>query len=363
MKLAMEHINRLPAPTWRRLGVNDTAVQQEVPEISPYRGEAFTKIPAGLVLGAETKAMPLFKTGMGDEAVQFAQQNQSCGVAVRVPAGTRVTEPFFLHYILDETNPSVVDFNTIIAEENSEITVVMQYSSAEEIAGFHAGVTRLYAKKNAVIHLVQVQMLNRACLQMDDIGGFAEENAEINVVQAELGAKNVYAGCKVRLDGAESRLNLETIYFAAKDQNMDINYVAEHAGKRTNSEMHVNGALLGNGRKMFRGTIDFLRGSKQAVGHESEYNLLFSPNAHNITVPLILCAEDDVEGQHAATTGKIDNSKLFYLMSRGLDEMQAKKLVIEAQFQPAVERVPQEELRTAIFDYVKERLGEVESLS
>ncbi len=139
--------------------------------------------------------------------------------------------------------------------------------------------------------------------------------------------------------------------------------MAEHSGKRSKSDIRVNGALLDSSRKTFRGTIDFKPGARQAAGHEREYNLLFGPNVRSRTAPLILCGEEDVEGQHAATSGKVDEAKLFYLMSRGLSELDAKKLMIEAQFLPAVNKIPQESLRNAIFDYVKERLESVESLS
>lgn len=365
MNIALKHVNTLPFPTWNRLGVNDTSLEAELPEILPYRGEPLNRsaLPAGVTV--EDRLVETFEveTGMGPEAVAFAQENRSAGVLLRAAAGIRAAQPVFLNYRLDGANPAVVDVNAVVAEEGSEITVVMNYSSDEAFAGFHGGLTKLYAKKDAVIHLIQVQMLNDRCLHFDDIGAAAEENGTIDVVQAELGGKTALAGCRARLQGKGSRLNVETIYFGDRKRSTDINYTADHIGKRTASEIHVNGALLDESSKTFRGTINFIRGAKQAVGHESEYNLMFSPKVRNRTVPLILCAEEDVEGQHAATSGKIDESKLFYLMSRGLDELAAKKLVIEAQFQPAADKIPDPALKSAISDYVQGRLNAIESLS
>jgi FeS assembly protein SufD len=362
--ISLQHISALPFPTWNRLGVNDTSLAAELAEIRPYAGNPLAaQLPAGVVVGGETLPVPAMETGMGAQAAQFAESGRNCGVTVRVPAGIRAEQPVYLTYRLDETNPAVVDANTVIAEEGSEVTVVMSYSSDEKTAGFHGGCTRLYAMKNAVIHLVQVQLLNAHCVHFGDVGALTGENAEIDVMQAELGGGEAYAGCRARLEGKNSSLNLETIYFGDRKRSIDINYVAEHVGKKTHSEIHVNGALLDESQKTFRGTIDFVRGAKQAVGHESEYNLMFSPKVRNRTVPLILCAEEDVEGQHAASSGKIDDSKLFYLMSRGLDELAAKKLIIEAQFQPATDKIPDESLKSAISDYVKGRLNSIESLS
>lgn len=364
MNVNFEHLNALPVPTWSWLGINSAALQREIPSIAPYSGQALSgQLPEGVIAAGQEIPLPPIETGAGDEAVQFVRNNRSSGIALHVPAGHRIAAPIFLNYRLDAKNPAVADWNTVVAGEGSEITVVMNYSSEPGTAGFHGGVTRLFAAKNAVIHLVQVQLLGDECTHFDDIGAIAEENAEINVVQAELGAQNAFAGCRVKLAGRNSRLNLESIYFGDRSRSVDINYVAEHTGVKSQSEIHVNGALLDESKKTFRGTIDFARGAKQAVGHESEYNLLFSPRVRNMTAPLILCGEEDVEGQHAATTGKIDEQKLFYLMSRGLDELTAKKMVIEAQFQPAVEKIPEPGLRSAISDFVKERLNQIESLS
>ncbi len=364
MDLAFQHVNTLPASTWNWLGVNDAKIAAALPETKPYQGEtSVSAVPSGVTVSDRTFPVPAIETGMGAEAVKFAEEHRNCGVTIKASAGVRAEQPLFLTYQIDETNPAVVDVNTIVAEENSEVTVVMSYCSKGNISGFHGGVTKLYAGKNAVIHLVQVQLLNDSCLHYDDIGALAGENGEIDVVQAELGAKHAFSGCKTRLAGKHSRLNMNSIYFGDRDRSIDINYIAEHIGRNTQSEIDVNGALLDRSRKIFRGTIDFVRGAKQAVGHEREYSLLFSPNVRNRTAPLILCAEEDVQGQHAATTGKIDENKLFYLMSRGLDELTAKKLVIEAQFQPATDKIPDSKLRSAISDYVKERLNGIESIS
>ena len=124
------------------------------------------------------------------------------------------------------------------------------------------------------------------------------------------------------------------------------NDVSVQIGKDTLCEMHTAGVLTGSADKILRGTVDFRRGAKRGVGHESEDVLLFSPTARNRTAPLILCGEEEVEGQHAASVGRLDESKLYYLRSRGLSESQARRLMVDARFAPAIEKIPLEELRT-----------------
>ena len=364
MKLQIAHANKLPSPTWFRLGINGTEIGETVPGIKPYGGKCLSKeLPAGVEVSFDPFPAPEVSTGIGDEARDFAEDHRSCGATVRVPDGLKAEKPVFLGYRIDETNPAVVDVNTVVAGEGSEVTVVMSYTSPRDFAGFHAGLTKLYAGRNAVIRLVQVQLLGDGCVGWDDVGAVCAEGGEAGVIQAELGGRSAFAGVKAKLEGRASRLSLDSIYFGDRKRSIDINYVAQHIGRKTKSEIHASGALLDESRKTFRGTIDFLTGAKRAVGHESEYTLLFSPKVVNRSAPLILCAEEDVEGQHAASSGKVERNLLFYLMTRGLSELDAKKLLIEAQFRPVTDRIPDGALRDAVLDYVKERLGSIESVS
>ena len=107
-----------------------------------------------------------------------------------------------------------------------------------------------------------------------------------------------------------------------------------------------------------RGTVDFQRGAKRGVGHESEDVLLFSPNARNRTAPLILCGEEEVEGQHAASVGRLDENKLYYLRSRGLSEAQARRLMVDARFAPAIDKIPLESLQDEVRENVAGRLND-----
>ena len=362
MNVTLKKINTLPARTWNRLSLNEAELNGTIGALAPYSGTPLSDLPAGVTAGAEPFPKPDVETGMGRDAADFITQNATYRVALRAAAGVKAEKPVFLNFTLDGKNSALADSAEITAEENSEITVVMSYRSAPGLSGFHGGLTKLYAAKGAVIHLIQVDLLGDGCVHFDNVGAFAEENGEINVVQAEIGGKKVFSGIKTRMEGRKSRLNINSIYFGDGDRAIDINYVADHTGKKTKSEIHVGGALLDESEKTFRGTINFIRGAKQAVGHESEYNLLFSPKVRNRTAPLILCEEEDVEGQHAASTGKIGADRLFYLMSRGLSEAEAKKLMIEAQFRPVTDQIPDESLRSAVMNDVSERVSGLESM-
>ena len=118
-------------------------------------------------------------------------------------------------------------------------------------------------------------------------------------------------------------------------QKIDINLSVNHRGKKTESEIKANGALMDSAEKVFRGTIDFKNGSSDSVGAENETVLMLGDNVVNKTVPLILCAEENVEGTHGATIGELDDATLFYFESRGIDKEHASDIMARA----SVERI------------------------
>ena len=116
-------------------------------------------------------------------------------------------------------------------------------------------------------------------------------------------------------------------------KRLDMNYVALHEGKRTNSEINASGVLKDASSKLFRGTIDFQHGSAESVGAEKEDVLLMGDDVVNQTIPLILCAEEDVKGSHGASIGQLDEETLFYMQARGISEEQAYALMADARIE------------------------------
>ena len=172
----------------------------------------------------------------------------------------------------------------------------------------------------------------------------------------EAGAAHTASELHVTLAGDEARADVWGLYFGDETRKIDLNYVIRQEGRRTDANMQVRGALLDHSVKTFRGTLDFIQGARGSVGKEDEEVMLFSPHVRNRSVPLMLSHEGDVDGHHAVSIGRMDEDKLFYLMSRGLDERAAQQLIVEASFEPVLARIEQEELRTEIKDYLERRL-------
>lgn len=362
-------LNTLPVITWRWLKVNDTKIDKlKLTDIPSYNKpfistEGIEEVIVKRMNSSINTQEKLkyfvnkdVKYGVNEELVNLGEKYYNAGIFVQVPKNTKLSVPIILDYNLDRENPVLIDNNIIIAEENSEISIVIDYKAEEETEGFHNGVTKVYAKDGAVVNIIKVQRLNDKSLHFDSHVACSGYGAKVNWVQVELGAEKSITNYINNLDEVESEANISSIYFGDKNHYIDLSYLMNHRGRRSLSSIETRGALKDNAKKIFRGTIDFKLGAGRSKGSEAEYALLLDKTVKADAIPLLLCSEDDVEGMHAASAGQIDGQKLFYLMSRGLSEKEAKKLVVEASYAPIIDKIPLEYLRDAISDEIHRRL-------
>jgi FeS assembly protein SufD len=369
MNIGNKALNTLPVITWRWLKVNEAKLKEfNLAEIPAYNkpfiasGEFEEVIVKSMNPGVKVHGNIKYFVnkeqhyGVSEEFVSLGEKHYNSGIFVHAPRNAKLAEPIRLDYKLDNENPVVIDNNIIIAEENSEITVVIDYTTADEAEAFHNGVTKVYAKDNAVVNIIKVQRLNDRSYHFDSHVAFSGYGAKVNWIQVELGAKNSITNFINNLDEVNSEANISSVYLADGERNIDLSYLMNHRGRRSLSNIETRGALKDKAKKVFRGTLDFKRGASRSKGSEEEFAILLDKTVKSDAIPLLLCEEDDVEGMHAASAGQIDSDKLFYLMSRGLDEREAKKLIVEASFTPIIDRIPLQDLRETISEEVHRRI-------
>lgn len=357
--------NHLPVKTWRWLKLNERMISDgKFPEVLPFSKPSVVSGDDQNMMMEETAkgitAADLFidsrEYGVSKEYVQLGEKFANAGMLIRIPKKERLSEPIHIQYTMSEKEPMLNDFHVIILEENSEATVVLDYATVGEHKVFHNGTVKIHAKEGSVLHLVQVQRMNDKSNHFYSVLGIVESRAVINYTSAEIGAAKSVTSYVAYLDGENGESNLKSVYLGDGDRMIDMNYLMKHKGRRSTSSIETRGALKDRAIKVFRGTLDFQKGASRAKGSEEEYVMLLDKSVKADAVPILLCAEDDVDGMHAASAGQIEEEKLFYLMSRGLSEKEAKKLIVEASCRPILDTIPIEELRKSIDAEMNRRL-------
>ncbi len=329
MKKTISEINKIPYLTWNWLKMNRSSLELEVSD------------------------------EISSDGIEILNQNENVKIEnlsgeTKIVAEGKSDSPVLIHFDF-ENGKNYLHSQTIEAKENSEITVVMDYTSAKDSSGFSEIRTNLHAEKNSKITLVKVQLLGEKFVQIDDTSSECAENACIDVVQIELGGSKIYAQVKNDLNGVQSKFTSETAFIAKNEQIVDMNYVVNFIAPKSETKMSVKGVVADKAQKIYRGTMDFRNGCAGAKGDEQEETLLMSENVVNKSIPMILCGEDNVEGSHGATLGRLGADELFYMESRGISESGAKTMMAKAKILSTASLIPDESLRKKIEDYVDEK--------
>ena len=244
----------------------------------------------------------------------------------------------------------------IISDKNTNATVVLKYDSDNKDSYFHNQVLKVIAKENSNLNIVLVNFMNTLSTNLIAIDSIIEDNAKLNYVVVDLGGKYSITNYYSNLVGKSSENLINAIYLGNDDQFFDLNYISHLRGEKSNVNIEVQGALKDESKKHFKGTIDFKKGSKKSIGNENESCMLLSDKAKSISLPMLLCSEEDVKGNHSSSAGKIDPKVLFYIMTRGFDLKDAMKLVVKAKFDKILENIEDAKLKKEIIDKIDEKI-------
>lgn len=331
-------VNNISFKTFKFVGVNSTEL--EFKSGDKNRAEIL-----------ELKEFENIDYGASKDIVSLNREHNDYYEIIKAEKGEKkVSEPLECSFNKEVIN----DWYDIVAEEESDVEVPIVVRGSDSNTHRNT-VIRVLARKNSKVHLQLVRFDSDHHNSLESIAVVTEANADVQVSQVELSSGKLVTNYKTYIMGDKSKVNLDSIYFASGKGDMDLLYESNHFGKKTESNMIINGALVGESTKKLKATLDFKEGSSGSVGNEEEFTLLLSENVKGISVPALLSHEDDVEGNHAASAGKMDKELLFYIMSRGYSLKEAEKLVIESKFQGTIQHLP-EVLADEALNYIEELL-------
>jgi Fe-S cluster assembly protein SufD len=253
----------------------------------------------------------------------------------------------------DTVNEKTRIFATV--GENATLELLYHLKGRAE-SGNVTLLTEVLAKKQANVTIKKVQLLGEGVQQIEHRYTKFEEDSKVEYINVELGGKENILYYDEDLIGERAELVHDLAYLGEKEQRFDISMLMSHIGKKTVSDIHTLGALSGKSKKAFRGTLDFIRGSVASEGAEEDTCLLLDPEVKSVSLPLLLCKEDNVVGNHAASAGQLDQTKLFYLMSRGFSESEAKHIIVESMLRPIIDRIGNEDIEEAALAAVRAKI-------
>ena len=338
-------INPLPTRTWNHLRMNETAVDLPsggcaVPVQTEREGSWIEQSGA-----AEPAPFAAVQTGCGGALKAFLQSEAAGTNAFFKNDRTEDVLRLGFHYTDGAQGRNVV---VLDAGEDALLTVVEDFSAEEKASGTGIVQTLVRAAKGSLVRLIQIHRGTDGFMLINDTGAECADGARVEVIHVIQGGGTNYIGCLADLIGDRSSFAADIAYTVCGENRLDMNYVVLQKGRKTDSRVDALGVLRDHAFKLFRGTIDFKNGSCESVGNEKENVLLLDEDVVNKTIPLILCAEEDVEGNHGATIGELDADTLFYLETRGIPREEVSEMVARGRMDSVIRMIPDEKTRNAL---------------
>jgi Fe-S cluster assembly protein SufB len=267
----------------------------------------------------------------------------SGGSFVYVPAGVKVEMPLQAYFRINTENMGQFERTLIITEEGADVHYIEGctapvYSSDS----LHSAVVEIVAKKSSRVRYTTVQNWSQNVFNLVTKRAVAHEKATMEWVDCNLGSKLTMKYPSIYLMGPEAHGEILSIAFAGEGQHQDAGGKIIHAAPKTSSSIFSKSISKDGGRSTYRGLLEVADGATESRSKVVCDALLLDEDSRSDTYPTIRIDENDADVGHEATVSKIGDEQLFYLQSRGLDEEEASKMIVNGFIEPVTKELPME---------------------
>ena len=253
----------------------------------------------------------------------------SGGSFVYVPKGVQVSIPLQSYFRLNAKGAGQFEHTLIIVDEGASLHFIEGCSAPKyNVANLHAGCVELYVKKNAKLRYSTIENWSKNMYNLNTKRAIVEEGGTVEWVSGSFGSHVGYLYPMTILKGDNSKMEFTGVTFAGEGQNLDTGAKVVHTGKNTSSYINTKSISKSGGISTFRSSVVVQKqahGAKSAVSCES---LMLDSVSRSDTIPAMDIRCKDCAVGHEAKIGSISDDTVFYLMSRGISEEDARALIV-----------------------------------
>ena len=267
----------------------------------------------------------------------------SGGTFIYVPKGVKVDIPLQAYFRMNAQKGGQFEHTLIIADENSEVHYIEGCSAPRygENA-LHAGCVEIHVMKGARVRYTSIENWSKNVYNLNTKRAVVQENGIMEWINGNLGSKlTMLYPCSV-LVGENAKTDYLGIAYAGQGQNQDTGCKVYHLAKNTSSNVISKGISKNGGISNYRGLVKIKRGATNSKASVRCDGLMLDNLSRSGTIPSMEVDENDVKVSHEAVVGKIGEEQLFYLMSRGVSEDEATRMIVAGFIEPIVKELPLE---------------------
>jgi len=267
----------------------------------------------------------------------------SGGTFIYVPKGVKVPMPLQAYFRMNAERGGQFEHTLIIVDEGAEVQYIEGCSAPlYTTSSLHAGCVEVHVKKNARARYSSVENWSKNTFNLNTKRSVVDERGIMEWVNGNNGSAVTMLYPSTVLKGEHARGDYLGIAFAGKDQNQDTGTKVYHLAPNTHSLVRSKSISMDGGITSYRGLLQINKGCKGSSSSVSCDALMMDDLSVSNTFPAMKVNESNVAIAHEATVGKISKEQIFYLMSRGLTEEKAMKLIVQGFMEPIVKELPLE---------------------
>ena len=267
----------------------------------------------------------------------------SGGSFVYVPKGVSVEIPLQSYFRLNAPGAGQFEHTLIIVEDDAYLHFIEGCSAPKyNIANLHAGCVEIYIGKNSRVRYSTIENWSKNMYNLNSKRALVEEGGTIEWVSGSFGSHTSYLYPMSILKGDNSRMEYTGITFAGEGQELDTGAKVVHMGSNTSSHISTKSISRDGGKSNFRSEVVIRREAENSKSTVTCESLMLDDQSRSDTIPVSDIRNSKVDIGHEAKIGRISEDSIFYLMSRGLSEDDAKALIVGGFAEPIAKELPVE---------------------
>ena len=267
----------------------------------------------------------------------------SGGSFVYVPKGVNVDIPLQSYFRLNAPGAGQFEHTLIIIEEGAYCHFIEGCSAPKyNVINLHAGAVELFVGEGATLRYSTIENWSRNMYNLNTKRAIVEKDGKIEWVSGSFGSKVSMLYPASILVGENASSEFTGISFAGEGQNLDTGAQVVHAAPHTTSTINTKSISKSGGIAIYRGLVEIKENAVGAKNSTSCESLMLDNKSRSDTIPTIKIENNDIDIGHEAKIGRISDSVIFYLMSRGISEQEAKEMVVRGFAEPIAKELPME---------------------
>lgn len=306
------------------------------------------------------------KTRLGSEKFYYLNIAYAhAGSFLYLPKNVVIEDPLFVYHWAQESGIALIPQTIIVAQPNSKVSLIDVYAShhpASQDTSLAISMGSIFAGKNARISRKTIQNWNESTLSFQLDSTITEESAHTKTIAINIGSSMARFENEAILVGPKAQAELFSLTVANDAQEFDQRTYQEHCFPDTRSNLLYKNALLDTAHTIFSGMIKVHPGADKTDAYQTNRNLLISEDASASSLPGLEIEANDVKCSHGATSGKLDENELFYMLSRGISKENAKQLLIFGFLEEILQKIENPLLIENLREIIQQKLNRHDSI-